>query len=118
MGLFLYVTFPKGVKLFSIFDYRDERAFAKELATMISGQLTPESLAGDGPGNLSVNKITRLLERVYREVGKHFQGKKMGVVRRSVFANAFKWSLREKGYPANFIDVATEGLVMEMTKVK
>lgn len=102
----------------SIFNYTDERAFAAELVNHISSQLTPESLSSDTAGELSVNKITRLLERIYKESEKHFQGRKMGVIRRSIFANAFKWGLTEKGYPGNFIDIATEGLVMEMAKAK
>lgn len=65
---------------------------------------------------LSVNKTTRLLERLYDEAKGHFSEKKIGVVRRSVFANSFKWALTEKGYPSNFVNLATEGLVMELTK--
>lgn len=99
-----------------LFDYSQERAFAAELVAQIAKQLPPASMTGESMSRLSVNKITRSLERVYQEAGRHLSDHKMGLLRRSIFANAFKWSLREKGYPANFIDIATEGLVMEMTK--
>lgn len=101
-----------------LFNYRAERAFAEQLAQKIQAQLPPEALLGDALGKLSVNKVTRLLEQVYQDAVSHFSDKKPGLLRRSIFANAFKWELSSRKYPQNFIDVATEGLVMELMKAK
>ena len=33
-----------------------------------------------------------------------------------MLANAFKWELIDKGYSKEFVDMATEGLVMELSR--
>ncbi|QHI98993.1 hypothetical protein GT347_13945 [Xylophilus rhododendri] len=103
--------------LLRFFDFSEERSFAAALVEQVVRQLPPETLHRDDKGELSVNKITRTLERIFRDAANFSQKRKMGLMRRSIFANAFKWSLSEKGYPAKFIDLATEGLVVEMAKV-
>jgi hypothetical protein len=105
------------MKLFQIFRYTEEKTLATNLVEKLVKELPPRFLA-DGSDKLSVNKITRSLEKTYQDaLGHQERGHRMGLVRRSVFANAFKWGLREKGYSTEFCDVATEGLLMELAKV-
>ncbi len=99
-----------------IFQYGPEKLLARQLADQLTKELPPKFME-DGSNKLSVNKITRSLEKIYREALGHHEGQqRMGLLHRSVFANTFKWSLKEKGYSAEFCDVATEGLIMELAK--
>lgn len=65
---------------------------------------------------LSVNKITRLLENTYQAVEAYQKEKKLGFFKRAIFANSFKWELRTKSYPEDFISLATEGLLVALSK--
>ena len=65
---------------------------------------------------LSVNKITQILEKSYQMAREHQSNQRMGFIKKAVLANSFKWELRNLGYPENFIDMATEGLVIELSK--
>jgi len=39
----------------------------------------------------------------------------MGFLRRSLFANAFQWALKEQAYPQDFVVMATEGLLVAIS---
>jgi hypothetical protein len=67
---------------------------------------------------LSVNKITRLLERTYALAADHRRKNRIGLLGQAVLANNFKWELKNAGYTEEFIDVATEGLVIELSKAR
>lgn len=67
---------------------------------------------------MSVNKITRHLERVYAAAIDFKDEEHIGFVGRAVMANAFKWGLKEARYSDEFVDMATEGLVVALSKAK
>lgn len=102
---------------FTIFDYSAEKMLACDLAVSLQKDLPP-SLMEKQRKVLSVNKVTRLLEKTYQIAQKHQTRQKMGFIKRAVLANSFKWELKNLGYPEDFIDMVTEGLVMELTKKK
>lgn len=105
------------VNLFGFFNQEAEKALAQKLAAQLAKNIPPK-LMDQRRQVLSANKVSRLLEQVF-EVAKEHQAKtSMGWVKRAVLANAFKWELKAKGYPDDFISVATEGLVVELTKKK
>lgn len=98
-----------------LFNYDAEKALAKDLSAQIVKNISPR-LMNERRQVLSANKISRLLEQSY-EIAKAYQtSHKMGMLRRAVLANSFKWELKSCGYPEDFINVATEGLVMELGK--
>ena len=102
--------------MLSIFNYSEEREIAAVLVLQLNKYLPPANVSADGMAKVSVNKITRALEQLYVEAERRLKHRKMGFIRRSILANAFKWKLKETGYAAEFVDVATEGLVMAMSK--
>lgn len=104
------------MKIFQIFDHSSEKDFATHLVQRLVKELPP-SLMGIQSKVLSVNKITRLLERTYELAENFKKEKKLGFVKRAVLANHFKWTLREQKYPEDFIKMATEGLVVALSKV-
>lgn len=65
---------------------------------------------------ISVNKITRVLEGIYLQAAQYRVAQSPGFFRQAVLANTFKWELKSRGYPESFIEVATEGLVVELAK--
>ena len=92
-----------------------EKAFARELVQRLVKELPPH-LMESRRQVLSINKITRLLEKTYQSAGAYRREHGIGFIRRAVLANTFKWELKSSGYPDDFIDVATEGLVVEISK--
>lgn len=78
----------------------------------------PPSAILAGRGKVSVNKVTRILERTYGVICGCSEGKGFGLYGRALIANSFKWGLKDKGYPEDFVELATEGLIVAMLKVK
>ena len=101
--------------MFKIFSSASERAFAAEVAGRLEKDVPPGQMLTNMKG-MSVNKITRMLERTYQASAAYQRENRLGVIKRAVLANSFKWELKNRGYPDEFVDVATEGLVMELTK--
>jgi hypothetical protein len=93
-----------------------EKAFAVELAEGLVKELPP-ALMDTRRGVLSVNKVTRLLERTYRSAALYQEKHRIGGFKRAILANSFKWELKNRSYPDDFVDVATEGLVVELSRV-
>lgn len=92
---------------------------AATLIEMLVERLTkelPPQLIQNKRKVLSVNKVTRLLETTYLEVAEYKKTNNPGFIRRAILANKFKWALKGKGYPDDFVDVATEGLVVELSR--
>jgi hypothetical protein len=99
----------------SRFSFAAEKALARELTQRLVKEVPP-SLVENKRKLLSVNKVTRLLETSF-QVATDFQVEhKIGFIRRAALANAFKWELKEGGYPEDFVEMATEGLVVALAK--
>ena len=94
-----------------------ERIFAKELAIQLSKELPPAFMEKSSKV-LSVNKITRLLERTNQAAVDYQKEFDIGFIKRAVLANAFKWELKNMNYPDEFVDMATECLVVDLSKAK
>jgi hypothetical protein len=62
--------------------------------------------------------VSRLLEQAFETAKEHQAQTGMSFMKRAILANSFKWELEEKGYPKDFINVATEGLVVELSKAR
>jgi hypothetical protein len=105
------------MNILKLFNFAGEKDFALELVQRLRRELPPSALEKQGKG-ITVNKITRVLERTYHVALAYQKEHRIGFVRRAVLANNFKWALRNNNYPVDFIDLATEGLVVSMTKRK
>jgi hypothetical protein len=94
----------------------DEKRLAAKMVEMLVKELPPALLDGRQQV-LSVNRVTRVLERVLETAKDHQRNSQLGVFGRARLANHFKWELKNHGYLDDFVEMATEGLVMELTKV-
>jgi hypothetical protein len=91
-----------------------EKAFAADLAARLEKDVPPGQMLAN-IGSMSVNRITRMLERTYQACAEYQKANSLGMIKRAVLANSFKWELKTRGYPDNFV-IATEGLVVELSK--
>ena len=99
------------------FSFAAEKALARELAQRLVKEI-PSTLVEKKRRLLSVNKVTRMLETSF-QIAIDFQLEhNIGFIRRAALANAFKWELKESGYPDDFVEMATEGLVVAFAKAK
>lgn len=94
---------------------RDLDSFAKELAGMIAKRYPP-ALDKSPERRVSPNRVTRVLEDALEKASGFAKERRLGVYRKAKLANSFKWELKELGYSDKFIEVATEGLVVYMTR--
>lgn len=97
------------------FGTAQEKAFARTLVERLVVDLPPALMASRRQV-LSVNKITKLLEKTYQGASAYQREHRVGFIKRAVLANSFKWELKNAGYPDDFIDMATEGLIVEISR--
>lgn len=105
------------IALFRLFNHDAEKALAVKLAAHFAKNIPPKLML-QGRQVLSANRISRLLEQAFDTAKEHQTRVGMGFVKRAVLANGFKWELKRIGYPKDFIQVATEGLIVELSKEK
>jgi hypothetical protein len=98
-----------------MFGFSRDKAFAAQLVTALTKDLPPTAM-DLSKGNVSVNKITRQLEKTYLAATAYQKEHKPGFMRRAILANNFRWGLKSAGYTDDFIAIATEGLVVELSK--
>jgi hypothetical protein len=87
----------------------------KELSQRMSEHISktlPVKVMANNRGQLSANRIARTLEQCYAMALEH----KIGYLGRVMLANDLRWTLQETGYPKDFVDVAVEGLIVELSK--
>ena len=94
--------------------FQHDKAQACELANTIAAQVSVKLLR-ENRRALSVNKVTRVLEKAFVQASSYQAEQGMGFLRRSLFANAFQWALKEQDYPQDFVVMATEGLLVAIT---
>ena len=103
------------MRLLRSFSHVAEKAYAQELARRLATEIPPK-MVDQHRKLLSVNKLTRILERTYQEAASYQKEHELGFIKRAIFANAFKWELKSGGYSEEFITMATEGLVVKLSK--
>lgn len=100
---------------FSSISNKELTGFAEELAQSLTKDLPPKLMLNSA-SIVSANRVTTILERSYARAAK-FQGEhRISSMRRAVLANSFRWKLTELGYPEELVGVATEGLLVYLSK--
>lgn len=96
---------------------RESPNFAKELAQELKRRYPPESERGEGK-KISGKGLSNILENVFEKAVDFKQKKGVGYIGTVRMSNTFKWELEEIGYSKKFIEIATEGLVVYLTRGK
>jgi hypothetical protein len=89
--------------------------FAKSLAESLAKRYPP-TLEKSAEKKMSVNRITKVLEDTFEKVVEFQRANKLGVYKRARLGNSFRWELKTLGYSSSFIEVATEGLIVYITR--
>ena len=89
--------------------------FAKGLAQGVAKRYPPTMESG-GDRKISAKGISNILESVYQKAVEFKRDKKLGFVRTAKLGNTFRWELKDLGYSEQFIEVATEGLIVYLTR--
>ena len=94
-------------------------AAAKTLAQRMSGHIgktLPVKVMANNRGQLSASRIARTLEQCYAMALELHSQRKLGYLGRVVLASDLRWALHEMGYPKDFVGLAVEGLIVELSK--
>jgi len=103
------------MKLFgSLFD-KDLETFAKNLAQDLAKRYPP-ALENAPEKKISPNRITKVLEDAVGKAVKFNQEQKLGLVGKARLGNTFRWELKELGYSERFVELATEALIVYITR--
>lgn len=89
--------------------------FAKQLALDLSAHYPP-SLDQSPQKRVSVNRMTRILEDAFSRAESFKNEQRLGWLGKARLGNSFRWELKELGYSNNFIEMATEGLIVYITR--
>ena len=89
--------------------------FAKSLANELAKRYPP-ALDKGGERKVSQKRLATLLEDTFNKAVDFRQQHKLGVYKKARLSNTFRWELQELGYSAKFVEVATEGLVVYISR--
>jgi hypothetical protein len=99
----------------SLFSTRHINDFARELADTLAKRYPP-SLDVNPEKKISANRLTKVLEDSFTRAVEFQREHKLGMFGKAKLGNEFKWQLKELGYTDKFIEVATEGLMVYITR--
>lgn len=92
-------------------------SFAKSLAEDMARRY-PAALDQDPSRRPSVNRLTRIIEDACAQAVAFQSEHRLGWLGKARLGNAFRWQLAELGYRKEFIDFATEAIVVHVAKAK
>jgi hypothetical protein len=99
----------------SLFSTRHINSFARELADTLAKRYPP-ALDVNPERKISANRLTKVLEDTFGRAVEFQREHRLGLFGKAKLGNEFKWQLKELGYTEKFIEVATEGLMVYITR--
>lgn len=109
--------------LFSSVSGRDVDEFGKALARELAEKYPPamenptdENKRSAPKASTLERRLTQLLETLYAKALTFKNEKKLGIYKRARLGNAFRWELDHLGYSKKFVEVATEGMVVFLSR--
>jgi hypothetical protein len=101
--------------LLSLVSSRHITEFAKSIAGNLAKRYPP-ALDMNPEKKISQARLTRVLEETLTQASEFQREHKLGMFGKAKLGNEFKWQLKELGYSEKFIEVATEGLMVYLTR--
>jgi len=89
-------------------------AFAKSLAAEVAKRYPP-MLDQQPQKRPSVNRLTRIVEDACAKAVEFQAEHRLGWLGKAKLGNAFRWELTEMGYSKEFVDLATEAIVVQVS---
>ena len=91
--------------------------FARTLAGDIAKRYPP-ALDQQPDKRPSVNRLTRIMEDACHKAVEFQSEHRLGWLGKAKLGNAFRWQLAELGYRKEFVDFATEAVIVHISKGK
>lgn len=91
------------------------KPFAEQLAEEI-GKRYPQRIDADAKKRPSVNRLTRIVEDACHKAKDFQQEHKLGWYGRAKLGHSLKWALKDRGYSEDFINLATEAVIVTISK--
>lgn len=104
------------MNLLARFSTKDVDALAKSMAEEIAKRYPPGADAPDKKKKSSPNRLPQILGEVYARTDAIRVERSLGVYRKAKLGNTFRWELKELGYDKEFVEIATQGLIIHLTK--
>jgi hypothetical protein len=101
--------------VFKLFSPSKIDEFAKSLAQDIAKRYPP-AIANNPQQMVSQKRLTDILEETFAKAATFQQENSLGWYKKAKLGNEFRWELKEMGYDEKFIEMATEGLIVYVTR--
>jgi hypothetical protein len=101
--------------LFGSVSSKDVDTFAVGLAEDLAKRYPP-ALDKGSERKISQKRLTTILEDIFGRAIEFKSQHKLGVYKKARLGNTFRWELQEMGYSEKFVEMATEGLVVYITR--
>lgn len=89
--------------------------FALDLANQLAKRYPP-ALDSQPAKRPSVNRLTRITEDACAKAVEFHATQKLGWLGKARLGNHFRWALSELGYTKEFVDFATEAVVVHISR--
>lgn len=89
--------------------------FALDLANQLAKRYPP-ALDSQPAKRPSVNRLTRITEDACAKAVEFHAAQKLGWLGKARLGNHFRWALSELGYSKEFVDFATEAVVVHISR--
>jgi hypothetical protein len=90
--------------------------FARSLAQEIAKRYPPTMDTGSIERKISQKRLTTILEDAFNKAVGFRNQHKLGVYKKARLSNTFRWELTELGFGEKFVETATEGLVVYISR--
>lgn len=101
--------------VFKLFSPSKIDEFAKSLAQDIAKRYPP-AIANNPQQMVSQKRLTDILEETFAKAATFQKENSLGWYKKAKLGNEFRWELKEMGYDEKFIEMATEGLIVYVTR--
>ena len=101
--------------MFGLFGKSKTDEFARSLAQDIAKRYPP-AIANNPEQMVSQKRLTSILEDAFNRARQFNAENRLGMFKKAKLGNTFKWELKEMGYDKKFVDMATEGLIVYLTR--
>ncbi len=101
--------------LFGSTSGKDIDTFAKALAQDLAKRYPP-ALDKGNERKISQKRLTTILEDTYTRAVAYKTEHKLGVYKKARLGNTFRWELQDMGYSEKFVELATEGMIVYITR--
>lgn len=95
------------------FDAREATEFGEKLARLLI-ERTPDADAQVGE-RMKSKKHVAMLHQLEQQVTRFRDDHKLNIYTKAQLGNKFKWTLKERGYDAAYVDQLTNWLMLKLT---